>query len=61
MRRLSHRVDKLERDAPKHTHFVHVFPGETDARAIAAYRRKNGRLPKDAAVIVIRHSFKSRI
>ncbi len=61
MRRFTTRVDKLERTAAPCAHLVHVFPGQTEARAIAAYQRKHGRIPKDAAVIVIRHSFKSRI
>ncbi len=61
MARHANRVDKLERGVVRLPHLLHVFPGQSDAQALAAYQRKNGRIPKDAAVVVIRHSFKSRI
>ena len=40
---------------------VHMFPGMTEAKALAAHKRAHGPIPDDATVIVIRHSFKSRI
>ena len=62
MHRLSNRVEKLEREgAAERMQLVHVYPGDTEAAALKAYKRAKGEIEKDAPVIFIRHSFKSAI
>ena len=61
MRRLTKRIDKLEHATSPRTRLVHIFPGDTEKKAFAAHVRAHGPIPKDAAVIVIRHTFKSRL
>ncbi len=61
MGRVSQRMGKLEQSASPRMRIVHMFPGMTEAKALAAHKRAHGPIPKDAQVIVIRHSFKSRI
>jgi hypothetical protein len=58
MARLSKRLEKLEKAqgvvAPL---IVHIFPGQTKAQALAAHERANGKIPKDADLTLIRHTF----
>ena len=61
MGRISKRMEKLEQSAAPLLRLVHMFPGMTEAKALAAHKRAHGPIPDDATVIVIRHSFKSRI
>ena len=59
---LSKRVEKLERAAgTAPMRLVHVKPGETQAKALAAHRRAHGPIPENAVVVFIRHSFASKI
>ncbi len=57
--RLSTRVEKLESAAKPRARIVHVEPGQTKAAAIRAHERKHWRIPPDARVILILHTFTS--
>ena len=59
---LSKRVEKLEQAAKlERTQLVHVMPGQTEAKALAAYKRTHGSIPEGTTTIFIRHTFKSAI
>lgn len=59
--RVSKRMDKLEQSASPLMRIVHMFPGMTEGKALAAHKRAHGPIPADAKVVVIHHTFKSRI
>ncbi len=59
--RISKRTEKLEQSASPLVRIVHMFPGMTEAKALAAHKRTHGPIPADAKVVVIHHTFKSRI
>ncbi len=61
MRLTPNRVGKAERSHRPRAVLLHIMPGETAAKARAAYERQHGKIKKDADVIVIRHTFRSRL
>jgi hypothetical protein len=61
MRRFARRLGKAEQVVQPRPIFLHVGPNQTEAKARAAHERKHGPIPKDAQVIVICHTFVSRL
>jgi hypothetical protein len=61
MRRHADRVEKAAQAVQPQPVFLHVGPDQTEAKARAAHERRHGKIPKDAEVIVIRHTFVSRL
>ncbi len=59
---LSMRVDELEKSGRRaRLRIVHVMPRQTTAQALAAHRRKHGKIPPRATVVFIQHTFRSAI
>ena len=62
MRQLSNRVDRLEGDGGERAPIlVHVMPGRTTKQALASYERTRGKIPEDAKVVFIKHTFTSAL
>jgi hypothetical protein len=59
--RFANRVEKTEQGTKPEAVLIHVFPKQSEKAAIAKHERAHGPIPKDAKVIVIRHTFTSRI